>query len=43
MPHLISDAGFEQVQENPSYMTIFSTLCLYSARKPEADSCMQQI
>ncbi len=38
LPTMFRDVGFEQVKENTQYMTIFGSLSLYQARKPEENS-----
>jgi len=34
LPEIFREVGFEQVEESARYMTVFSTLSLYKARKP---------
>ena len=37
LPQMLDSAGFEQIEESERFMTIFGTLVLLSARKPEKD------
>jgi ubiquinone/menaquinone biosynthesis C-methylase UbiE len=35
LPKMFADAGFEEIRESARFMTLFGTLSLYRARKPE--------
>jgi len=37
LPQMLRRAGFEQLEEPDRFMTIFGTLVLISARKPEEE------
>ena len=37
LPPMLGSAGFEQIEETERFMTIFGTLVLLSAKKPEKD------
>lgn len=38
LPRMIQEAGFDRVEETTRYTTIFGTICLYRAWKPDSTS-----